>query len=121
MPRVRALRRYKNSSLRRRLQTGPQNINRLGTRKPVLFFPPTFFPGDTSLIVNIAELFILQGIPQWISIDAGPPIACESFGDDAILITWSDPVGSFITIPFQDPAIRNYVAGYVLPAVLNAS
>jgi len=115
VPRVRALRRYKNSGLRRRLQTGPQNFNRVGTRRELLATQVKDLTGG-DVQIDFDQSIILSGIPQYYAVDSDEfPISVVLMSPTRIVLTFGLAPGSTLRIPFEDPAVRNDIAGYVRP------
>lgn len=116
----RPFRRYSNSAVRSRLQTGPQNCNNLGTFPPMemTLLSPGVNPDE--LVANFSENVITNGVARWT--DAADHIVIAMFvtSDFQITFQFDGNVNFPITIPFQDPAIRNAAAGYVLSGTFEA-
>lgn len=118
MARVRALRRYKNSGLRRRLQTGPQNFNRVGTRRELLINSIVDLGGGV-LTIRYDQGIILSKVPQYYAIDSDQfPISVVLSGFNQIDLTYGLSPGTLLLIPLEDPGVRNPIAGYVRAVTL---
>jgi hypothetical protein len=115
----RVARRYRNSSLRVRLQTGPQNCNNLGLRLPLNIVD--IFSGGDAVTLRIAfdQQIILSSIPHFQSQPDNYPIDAHAFDETHVDLVYPSPPEFKVFVPFQDPGIRNASAGYVTPGTFD--
>lgn len=118
MARLRLAKRYRNSSLRARLQTGPQSANNLGARKPLYIIEWHYDGTANRLFVTFDEIPIQKGLPLWPDALGQLPYDCANSTETEFIIYYTDPVDWAVTVPFQDPTFRNAIAGYVPTIVL---
>jgi hypothetical protein len=65
---------------------------------------------------------ILDGVPQYLTDVAGAlPISAARTSPTVVTVTYGAFVdgGTKVTIPFEDPAVRNASGGFVCPAVMS--
>jgi len=105
--------RYKNAASRRKTIAGVGAANRVGTRTPIAI--DTFDDGSASTMVTFDQQVILDGTPRWTDLST-PSITINSASQVAanqVMLIWNAAPTVAISIPFEDPAIRNSVGGYV--------
>jgi hypothetical protein len=107
--------RYKGSALRRKANIGPGGENRLTRRTPII--PTTFDDGSATVLVTFDQAVILTGFP--IVTDLSTPsitvnAASQPAPNQVQLIFNAAPTVA-VAWPFEDPAVRNMVGGYVQP------
>lgn len=66
--------------------------------------------------VQFDQPVILKGLPGWTDNGSETVIAAVATGPDTIELTFSGSATTPLTIPFEDPGIRNSAGGYVRPA-----
>lgn len=107
--------RYANTAARRKPAAGVGDANRIGSRTPII--PSVGAPASTSVTITFTEPVILKGFPA--VFDTSTPTitvnnATRPTPTTVVLTFNAAPTGA-ITWPFEDPAIRNQVGGYVQP------
>ena len=72
---------------------------------------------STTVTLEFDQSIALKGIPQYVSQLGSVPASVTQPSPGTVVLTY--PAGSItqITVPFQDPAIRNATGGYVNPGV----
>jgi hypothetical protein len=106
--------RYKNATLRRQ-QTSPGTANQRPRRTPIV--PTVGAISGSTLPVTFPEAVVYSGIlPGWTTTTRSV-IAVAVTSPTTVTLTFSGSlVGtSPLTIPFEDPAFRNQIGGYVQP------
>lgn len=107
--------RYPNSVARRKV-SGVGAEARLARRTPIT---PNMTAGTTSTAtVEFGQPIILSGIPQYLSSNSTLPVSVSLLTTTSITLVY--PLGSAIvsvSIPFEDPAVRNNAGGYVIPGI----
>lgn len=118
--RLRLAKRYPNSALRVRLQTGPASCYNLGIRPPVdvTMEPPS--SGDSFIRVTFNEPVSLRGLPAWPQDGGALPISLDLDGWPTVVINYASSFTTFIIVPFQDLWARNQAGGYVQQQIINA-
>jgi hypothetical protein len=105
--------RYKNSAARRKNNPGPGGANRVGTRTPIAI--TDFADGSASTAVTFDQAVNLAGIPGWTDLST-PSITVTGATQSApnvLDLVWNAAPTVAVSIPFEDPGIRNNVGGYV--------
>lgn len=105
--------RYKNAALRRKANIGPGGDNRIGTRTPII--PEFGMPSTTHVTVTFNTPVILAGIPA-IFDTSSPTItvtSAASVSPTEVALTFNANPTVGVTWPFEDPAVRNMIGGYV--------
>lgn len=104
---------YNKNPIRRKAQNTGGAANRRGTRTPI-----TFTMGSSTTTTNLCTFnqpVSLKGFPAWF--DTSTPTitvtAASQVSTNTINVTWNSAPSVAITVPFEDPAIRNSVGGYV--------
>jgi hypothetical protein len=105
--------RYANTVNRRKPQAGLGAANRIGSRTPIIPTPGT--PASTSQTITFNQPVSLKGVPA--VFDTSTPTvtvnsATQPAANQVVLVFNSAPTAA-ISWPFEDPAIRNRVGGYV--------
>ena len=75
----------------------------------------------TTATIELDQPVVLKGIPQYRFTDGGPvPTAASLTSPTTLVLTWAADPGdpTEILIPFEDPAIRNSVGGFVADSVV---
>jgi hypothetical protein len=86
--------------------------NRLARRTPIAVL--SMSPTTHFLDVTFDQPVILKGIPQWTDPVQGAPLTAGMTSPTVMRLSYaSSPIGGPITVPFEDPAVRNNAAGYV--------
>ncbi len=102
------------NTVNRRKATGSQNAaNRIGTRTPLV--PEITDTDTTSMTITFTQPVILKGTPQWVDTST-PTITVNSATRPTpltVVLTWNAAPTASITVPFEDPSIRNMIGGYV--------
>lgn len=109
--------RYKNRAARRKTIAGVGAANRVGTRTPIAI--ADFADGSASTAVTFDQQVILDGTPGWTDLST-PSIKVNSASQSApnvIDLVWNAAPTVAVSIPFEDPSIRNSVGGYVRDSV----
>lgn len=88
--------------------------NRLGSRTPLV---PTLGAHSTnSITLTFAEPVVLKGIPNYSNGSITINAATRPTPNTVQLVGSGNFISSIpLTIPFEDPAIRNMAGGYVQP------
>jgi len=108
--------RYPNTSNRNR-RPGLGTSAQRGTRTPITIIATT--PGDTT-VVTLDQAVILSGIPAWPNNAGHVPTAAVLTAPDQLTLTYPTPdTTTAITVPFEDPAVRNGSGGYVSPGTFS--
>lgn len=112
-----AQRRYKNRGPRRSTTYAPGGENRVARRTPIT---ATF---DSAATPNATFVFdqpvVVSGVPQWFETADEANVADSVVVNSPTSITLHFPsaITTAITIPFEDPHVRNMAGGYVLSGV----
>lgn len=108
-------RRYKNSAARRKTIAGVGAANQRGRRTPII--PEVTGDSSTSVTVGFDQAVILTGFPA--AFDTSTPTitvnAAVQTAPNEVVLTFNAAPSAAISFPFEDPAIRNNVGGYVQP------
>lgn len=108
-------RRYNKGPTRRKAQTGLGAANQIGSRTPIEVTFGKFTTNDTTATFN--QPVVIAELPRWFD-TSSPTIVVEGIEQiDAMnaKVTFNAPATGEITIPFEDPGIRNNTGGYVNP------
>lgn len=97
---------------RRKMQLGPQIAVRVTRRTPISITSLTIV-GSTIVLVFDTDVS-LKGIPQFESSNSLFPTAAAKTAVGEVTLTYPSAPTDPFDIPFEDPAIRNAAAGYVL-------
>lgn len=104
--------RYPNRVARRKV-SGVGAEARLPRRTPITI--TDLVPGD-STVVTFDQAVLLSGIPQWPNNAGHVPEAAELTAPDELTLTYpTADTTTTVTVPFEDPAVRNGAGGYVSP------
>lgn len=105
--------RYPNTAARRKTIAGVGAANRIGSRTPITITDVA--DGSATTTVTFDQAIILKGTPAWT--DASTPTitvnSATQTGPNEITLVWNAAPTVAITIPFEDPSVRNSVGGYV--------
>ncbi len=105
--------RYANTAARRKTIAGVGAANQRGRRTPILI--TDFADGSATTLVTFDQAVILDGLPGWTD-TSSPTITVNAATQPApnqVQLVWNAAPTVAISIPFEDPAIRNNVGGYV--------
>lgn len=107
--------RYANTVARRKAAAGVGDANRIGSRTPIV--PSLSAPGGSAVTVTFTEPVVLKGYPA--VFDTSTPTitvnAATRPTPTTVVLTFNAAPTAAVTWPFEDPAIRNMVGGYVQP------
>jgi hypothetical protein len=106
-------RRYGGQALRRSANIGPGGANRIGTRTPLV--PSIGTPASTSQTITFTQPVVLKGVPAWYDTST-PTITVDSATrptPTTVVLVWNAAPTAALTVPFEDPSIRNMAGGYV--------
>lgn len=113
-------RKYKNSQMRRGL-TGPATAAQIARRTPITVVDAAADSGNL-LTVTFDQAVVLAGVPNYTyNATAGAGVitnAAAVVGEPTkVQLTGSVATAGLddVTVPFEDPAVRNGAAGYVTP------
>lgn len=111
-------RRYPNTAARGKVKPPPGASAQVARRTPITITLTT--PGDTT-VVTFDQAVILKGIPQWPNNADHMPLTAQLTGPDELTLTYPAPdTTTSVTVPFEDPGIRNGAGGYVTPGTFSA-
>ena len=110
--------RYANTAARRKTISGVGAANERGRRTPII----AEITGDssTSVTIQLDQNVSLKGFPA-VTDASTPSITCNGAIQTApneIVLTFNATPTVALAWPFEDPAIRNNVGGYVQPGTL---
>lgn len=108
-------RKYNKNIARRKEATGTGSANELTPRTPII---PTFGkPSTTHITVTFDGPVTFSGTPGYVDNAATPHVvsAAGLTAPNVATITLNGNASTTLTVPFQDPAFRNNVGGYVQP------
>lgn len=109
-------RRYPNTVSRRKISGIGAEAQR-PPQTPITITATT--PGDTT-VVEFDQAVILKGIPQWPNNSASMPLTAVLTAPDELTLTYPAPdTTTAITVPFEDPGVRNGGGGYVSPGTFS--
>jgi hypothetical protein len=104
---------YNKNPIRRKAVSTGGAANRRGTRTPI-----TFTMGSSTTTTNTCTFnqpVSLKGFPAWF--DTSTPTivvtGAVQLTTNTIAVTWNSAPSVAISVPFEDPAIRNANGGYV--------
>lgn len=106
-------RRYNKGPIRRKAASGLGAANMIGTRTPIQFTLGKFSTNDVT--VTFDQPVVINGIPAWFD-TSSPTIVVEGVEQldaSSANLTFNAPATGALTVPFEDPAIRNANGGYV--------
>jgi hypothetical protein len=109
-------RRYPNVGTRRKVGLIGQAAQ-LPRRTPIGI--SNCVPGASTVVTFDQAGLVLNGIPQWPDNTGAMPTAAELTGPDELTLTYAAPVPTAVTVPFEDPGIRNGAGGYVSPGTFS--
>lgn len=104
--------RYPNTAARSKTIAGVGAANRIGTRTPLV---PTFGAHVTSAItITFNQPVVLKGLPNY-SNGTITLTAATRPTPTTVVLTFNNTLAATVplTIPFEDPSIRNMSGGYV--------
>lgn len=108
--------RYPNTAARRKISGIGAEAQR-PKQTPITITNTT--PGDTT-VVTFDQVVILNGIPQWPNNSSHMPEAAEMTAPDELTLTYpAADTTTTITVPFEEPAVRNGGGGYVTPGTFS--
>ncbi len=103
-------RRYNKNPARRKIQgVGAQTARAVRTPIAISSFSHSTVTGT----VTFNQPVILTGVPAWVDSAAHTPVSAVMTSPTVMTIVFSGTITTPVTIPFEDPAIRNSAAGYV--------
>lgn len=103
-------RRYNKTPSRRRIPgTGAETYR--GSRTPIHIVSIQITP--PGYVVIFDQPVILKGIPQYAESGGDLPTAAELTGGVTLALTYPAPPVDPMTVPFEDPGVRNGAGGYV--------
>lgn len=107
--------RYANTAARRKTIAGVGAANERGRRTPII---PTISDVTTTFAtITLDQPVSLKGFPK--VTDASTPSitvnAAELIAPNQVKLTFNAAPSADLAWPFEDPAIRNQVGGYVQP------
>lgn len=107
---LRQQRRYNLTPARRKI-TGPGASAQQARRTPIkiLSFSHTLGVGT----VTFDQPVVLDGLPGWTDSASHTVTAAVMASATVMTITFSGTITTPVTVPFEDPALRNNAAGYV--------
>jgi hypothetical protein len=106
-------RRYNKGPIRRKATTSSGAANRTGQRTPI-----TFTMGSSTTTTNTVTFdqpVSLKGIPGYFD-TSSPTIVVNgavALNATQVALTWNATPSAAISVPFEDPAVRNSAGGYV--------
>lgn len=108
-------RRYNLSPTRRataaRVTVAPGASNRLARRTPIAV--TTSNRVLSTKVIVFDQPVILKGVPQY-TVAGNLPTAAVRGPENTVTLTYAAAPIDPVVIPFEDPAVRNSAAGYVL-------
>lgn len=111
--------RYANTAARRKTTAGVGAANRLGSRTPLV---PTVTHSTNSITLTFADQVSLKGTPNYSNGSVTVNAAVRTFPNTVVLQLSANGITSVpLSIPFEDPAIRNQAGGYVQPGAYTFS
>jgi len=112
-------RRYKNRAAFRTMNPAPGGENRLTRRTPITATDLVISGlGPSTATITFDQSIILNGIPQYASNTGALPTGASQTAPDTIVLNYAG-APSNLTIPFEDPGVRNMAAGYVIPTEIS--
>lgn len=105
--------RYTGAALRRTANIGPGGQNRIGTRTPLV--PTLGAVAGSSITLTFNQPVILKGLPAYFD-TSSPTITVNAATrptPNTVVITFNAAPTAALTVPFEDPSIRNMAGGYV--------
>lgn len=109
-------RRYPNVATRRKVGLIGQSAQ-LPRRTPITVV--NCVPGLSTVITFDQGTLVLNGIPQYPQNTGALPTAAEITAPGELTLTYAAPAPTSITIPFEEPGVRNEAGGYVLPGTFS--
>lgn len=105
--------RYANSAARRKAIAGVGAANRTGSRTPIAI--TDFADGSATTAVTFDQAVVLSGTPAWrdLSSNSITVNSATQTAPNVVELIWNAAPTVAIAIPFEDPAVRNSVGGYV--------
>ena len=104
---------YPNTVNRRKAAPSQNAANRIGTRTPLI--PSVGTPASTSQTITFTQPVVLKGVPGWF--DASTPTITVNSATRpdplTVVLVWNAAPTAKLTVPFEDPSIRNMIGGYV--------
>ena len=108
-----AKKRYANTAARRKTVAGVGAANRLGSRTPLV--PTVTDNATTSVTITFNEQVVIHDVPAYTGgADSITCTAAEQTSPGEVVLTFNH-TATGLTVPFEDPAIRNMAGGYVQP------
>jgi hypothetical protein len=108
-------RRYNKGPTRRKAQTGLGAANQIGARTPITMNLGKFTSNDCTATFD--QPVVIAEIPGWFD-TSSPTIVVEGIEQidaTSAKVTFNAPATGAITVPFEDPGIRNNAGGYLVP------
>jgi hypothetical protein len=105
--------RYPNTVNRRKAAPSQNAANRIGTRTPLV--PSVGTPAADVVTITFNQPVVLSGTPAWFDTST-PSITVNSATrptPTTVVLTFNTAPTAAISVPFEDPSIRNMIGGYV--------
>lgn len=105
--------RYNKGPIRRKVSSGLGAANQIGTRTPITMSLGKFSTNDTT--VTFDQPVVINGLPAWFDTSSSTIVltGLTPLTAETAKATFNAPATGAITVPFEDPAIRNNNGGYV--------
>lgn len=110
-------RRYPNTSNRQKVPRVGTAAQR-GRRTPITITGITITGGGTTVDVQFDQKVIVSGIPLYASDSETLPTGWSLTGGTLLQLTYAAATTN-ITVPFEEPHVRNGAGGYVLPGTFS--
>lgn len=110
-------RRYPNAVARRKISGVGAESNR-PRRTPITVV--SVVPGDTS-VITFDQVITCKGVAGYTNNDGHLALTSEITAPNELTVTFPGAdTTTTITIPFEDPCVRNGAGGYVVPGTFSA-
>ena len=104
--------RYPNTVARRKMGASFSASNMLTRRTPIVV--NSSVAGGHTITITFDQTVSLVGIPQILNDSLHLPTAAVRTAPNVVELTYADVTSTDFIVPFEDAAIRNNAAGYVL-------
>lgn len=96
----------------RRGKTSPGSAANVIKRTPITLLDAAV--STPTVVLTLDQVVIVNGVPQYPNDNGDMPDTASMTGPEEVTLHYPSATVS-LTVPFEDPAIRNGVGGYVLP------
>lgn len=104
---------YNKNPQRRKMVSGPSAAANITVRTPIQIV--SVVTATDTFVVTYNQPVVYAGVPQYTAGGLGEPVSAAHTSPAVVTLTYPSSTADLtMVVPFEDPFIRNSVAGYVL-------